>query len=745
MDPSALPDSLGPELSSALAQKGYTALTPVQTAVLDPALAGRDLRITSQTGSGKTVAIGLALRDFVREGSDREGDSNGGAVRGPRALVVAPTRELAKQVEEELSWLYAPLGVRVVSVTGGASYRDERRALSGAAAKGPGVVVGTPGRLLDHLQRSSFDAGNLGAVVLDEADRLLDLGFRDDLEAILAFAPKGHRTHLVSATFPREVKALADATQHDPVHVEGTRLGAANADIDHIVHLVDARERVGALINILLANPDEQTLVFARTRADVASIARELKDCGFAVSSLSGEMDQSARNRALSGFKRGDLRVLVATDVAARGIDVQDIARVVHAEPPSDADSYTHRSGRTGRAGRKGTSAILAIAAQLARTTFLLQRAGVAFRFEPIPSAEVIRGAADERTAAALLADDTAEASGLDERTWALAKRIVAEGDVTRALARLLTRTRYAGPTEPRDVRVVEPSGSRGRFAPDRSGGSTHGSSFRARSDGDARGLRDARSPRDPTAPRDARELRDEPTVRGARGVRGARSAGDGALLRDSRGPREAAPVRQERGPREERGPRGRPVAWVPFHVSWGESQGADARRLLAVMCRRGEIRGTDVGSIRVSDSYSVVDIASHVADAFARAAGAPDPREPAVVIRREGERARAPMTAPPPPLPPHRDAHVDAATARPSPRTPPPVIRRERERPPVSPPPPSPRKPPVVVRREHRPAAEAAASPRKPTEKSANGARGAADRARKRAGGAGPLKRGPR
>jgi len=724
MDPSALPDSLGPELSSALAQKGYTALTPVQTAVLDPALSGRDLRITSQTGSGKTVAIGLALRDFVRQGSDGEGDSNGGAgaVRGPRALVVAPTRELAKQVEEELSWIYSPLGVRVVSVTGGASYRDERRALSGAAAKGPGVVVGTPGRLLDHLQRSSFDAGNLGAVVLDEADRLLDLGFRDDLEAILAFAPKGHRTHLVSATFPREVKALADATQHDPVHVEGTRLGAANADIDHIVHLVDARERVGALINILLANPDEQTLVFARTRADVASIARELKDCGFAVSSLSGEMDQSARNRALSGFKRGDLRVLVATDVAARGIDVQDIARVVHAEPPSDADSYTHRSGRTGRAGRKGTSAILAIAAQLARTTFLLQRAGVAFRFEPIPSAEVIRGAADERTAAALLADDAAEASGLDERTWALAKRIVAEGNVTRALARLLTRTRYAGPTAPRDVRVVEPSGSRGRFAPDRSGESMRGSGLRARSGGDGRGLRDAR------------------------GLRGARSAGDGAPLRDSRGPRDAAPMREERGPGEERGPRGRTVAWVPFHVSWGESQGADARRLLAVMCRRGEIRGTDVGSIRVSDSYSVVDIASHVADGFARAAGAPDPREPAVVIRRESEGARAPMTAPPPPLPARRDAHVHAAPARPSPRTPPPVIRRERERPPASPPPPSPRKPPVVVRREHRPALGAAApGPRKPTEKGANGARGAADRARKRAGGEGPLKRGPR
>lgn len=244
---SSFPGALGPELTRALVEKGFTALTSVQTAVLDPALAGRDLRITSQTGSGKTVAVGFALRDFVAAmppAPDRP-RAPGGALAQPRALVVAPTRELAKQVEEELSWLYAPLGARVVSVTGGASVHEERRALAG----GPAVVVGTPGRLLDHLRRGAIDGSALSAVVLDEADRLLDMGFREDLEAILAFVPAGHRTHLVSATFPREVKALADATQDNPAHVEGTRLGAANVDIDHVVHLIEGRQRLDAIVS----------------------------------------------------------------------------------------------------------------------------------------------------------------------------------------------------------------------------------------------------------------------------------------------------------------------------------------------------------------------------------------------------------------------------------------------------------------------------------------------------------------
>lgn len=443
-DPLAL---LGPDLSSALAARGYTNLTDVQRAVLDPALAGRDLRISSQTGSGKTLAIGFTLRELVT-GDARTEDG----VARPYAVLVTPTRELAKQVEAELGWLYARSRVPVGSVTGGSSVRDERRALS----RGPAILVGTPGRLLDHLRRGAVELGRAGAIVLDEADRMLDLGFREDLEAILAMAPAERRTHLVSATFPRGVEALAARVQRTPAHVQGTPLGSANADIDHVVHLVKPNERVAALVNLLLAAPDEQVLVFARTRADVTRVCEELDELGFAVDALSGEMEQAARLRALAGFKRGDVQVLVATDVAARGLDHRDIARVVQLEPPNDADTYTHRSGRTGRAGRKGKSSIMVQPAGFARLSVLLSRAGVKPRFEPIPSAERIASAQDER----LLRELSGEADGdagagrkpVDARARRVAARLVEAGLAEEALARLIGDSRRGATCAPRDI-----------------------------------------------------------------------------------------------------------------------------------------------------------------------------------------------------------------------------------------------------------------------------------------------------
>jgi len=446
MNPPNFEELVGPALASALETRGFTALTPVQLAILAPDLAGRDLRVSSQTGSGKTVAIGFAIRALA-EGKTPA--ANGMA--RPRALVVVPTRELAKQVNEELTWLYGPLQARVASATGGADVRDERRAF----ALGPAVVVGTPGRLLDHLNRGSIDASSLGAVVLDEADRMLDLGFRDELEAILKHAPAGHLTHLVSATFPRDVLALANRVQKDPAQIQGTPLGTANADIDHLVHLVAPHDRIAAIINLLLSTPGAQTLVFARTRADVGQITNELGEAGFQVRALSGEMEQAERNRALAAFKKGTLDALVATDVAARGIDVQDIARVVHAEAPTDADSYTHRSGRTGRAGRKGTSSVMVSPAGLARVSQLLRRAGVRFRVEPIPTAADLRRASDEK----LLADLTAEPAEGEEtnpRLDAVAARLATTGDVAKTIARLLAKAHIASGPEPRDVRHLE-------------------------------------------------------------------------------------------------------------------------------------------------------------------------------------------------------------------------------------------------------------------------------------------------
>ncbi len=594
---------VGPALASALATKGYDTLTPVQEAVLDEALEGRDLRITSQTGSGKTIAIGFAVRDLL----DDLTAQYGGAAR-PRVLILAPTRELAKQVADELTWLYAPLRVRVAAVTGGSGYLDQKRALS----SNPAVVVATPGRLRDALERQRIDPSTLAAVVLDEADSMLDLGFREDLEAILAMLPVERRSHLVSATFSRDVVALADRFQKDPVHVQGTRLGEAHADIEHVVHLVEPGKRVDALVNLLLSDEDAKSLVFARTRADVARIAGELAEAGFVVRTLSGEMEQPERDRALAAFRQGGVQALVATDVAARGIDVRDIARVIQIEPPTDVETYTHRSGRTGRAGKQGTSVLFVSPNHYQAIARGFARAKIAHRVEPIPRPEAIQRAREEKLVAWLAREGDGET--IDPHALSIAERIVKSGALVTALARLVVKAGLHGPTKARDVRAIPP-------------------------------------------PRD-----DHPAVRAPRGAEG-------------------------RGPRKPAGA----ADWVTFRVTWGGRNGADARRLLAVACRRGNIRGSDVGAIRVEAGCSFVDIARSVAEGFEREAAKPDPRDPRVLITPADAAppAAPPRPAPPPPAPPPPAPPQPAAPQAAPPPRPPPQAHRPPPRQPHSPRPP--------------------------------------------------------
>jgi ATP-dependent RNA helicase DeaD len=603
---------LGPALGTAISEKGFTELTPVKKAVLDPAVAGRDLRITSQTGSGKTLAIGFVVRELAAAPSSAKDK-----VAHPRALVIVPTRELAKQVVQELTWLFAPINVKVASVTGGAVYRDEHRSL----AAGPSVVVGTPGRMLDHLNRGSIVPNEVGAVVLDEADRMLDLGFREELEAILGMTPKDRQTHLVSATFPRDVEALANSVQKNPARVEGTRLGVANLDIDHVMHVLEPRQRLDAVINLLLASPDAQTLIFARTRADVGDVAERLSEAGFAVNALSGEMDQRERDRALNSFRRADQRVLVATDVAARGIDVQDITLVIHLDPPTDPDSYTHRSGRTGRAGRKGRSVLLVSPSAVGKTTMLLKRAKVVARTEQVPSAEQIRATGDQKFFDALTGED-GPATEVSARHKVLAERLAAREDVALVLSRLLAMARAAGPTEPREIRRID----RG---PERKG--PH-----------------EREQRGPAARGPNRD-------RGDRGDRGERPTRERAEASHAPTP--------YRGAQRDGGD------WVSFRVTWGGDHGADARKLLAMVCRWGEIRGSDVGAIEIERDYSRISVKAGVAGGFADATAKPDARNPRVTIQPDSSRKGfAPHTSPPPPprhapsaprhVAPPRDAH---------------------------------------------------------------------------------------
>src|SRR5688572_754257 len=265
-------------LRAALEKRGFAQLTKVQAAVVAAITegldGGRNLRISSQTGSGKTVAIGIALAQTVCEANADGARTNS----GPRALIITPTRELAAQVQTELDWLFEAVpDVRVDVVTGGTDVRQEKVRLR----RGARILVGTPGRLLDHIRSRALDCSGVREVVLDEADQMLDMGFKDELDAIVARMPAERRSHLVSATFPPEVERLARSFQSSALHLEGTALGQANADIEHIAYLVRPSQRYEAIVNLLLEGLGDRCLIFVRTRLDTAELCERLAGDGF--------------------------------------------------------------------------------------------------------------------------------------------------------------------------------------------------------------------------------------------------------------------------------------------------------------------------------------------------------------------------------------------------------------------------------------------------------------------------------
>jgi len=441
-------DALPEPVARALAGRGFVQLTSVQQAVASADTASTDLRISSQTGSGKTVAVGIAIaRALLADGARPE------SVRGPTVLVLAPTRELAGQVRKELDWLLAPLPDSTTEVvTGGTSVGLDRKNLS----RRPRVLVGTPGRVLDHLSAGVLRADGISTVVLDEADQMLDMGFRDELEAILGQLPSERRTHLVSATFSGEVLAVAKRVQKESLHLEGSPLGSANTDIEHVAHVVPERHTYDALVNLILLHQGGQepgtigrVLVFTRTRRDTAEVAERLGREGFKAEPLSGDLAQASRTRTLEAFRHGRIDIIVATDVAARGLDVDGVSLVVHFDPPGDADALTHRSGRTGRAGQKGTSVLLLPPQARRRVERLLHDARISPTFAPVPSAEKIQKAyskAGRRLIFAALEQQQSEDS------LAYAAKLLAEHPAERIIATLLSMTETKPPCAPRDV-----------------------------------------------------------------------------------------------------------------------------------------------------------------------------------------------------------------------------------------------------------------------------------------------------
>ena len=400
-------------LSEALTERGYAAPTAVQAAVFAEGAEARDLIVSAQTGSGKTVAFGLAMaRQLFGEGDRLP------APGGPAALVIAPTRELALQVARELQWLYAKAGARIAACVGGMDPSRERRTLS----HGAHIVVGTPGRLRDHLECGALQLGSLKVAVLDEADEMLDMGFREDLEEILDATPTERRTLLFSATMPKPILALARRYQRDAQQISTLGAERGHGDITYQAMTVAPSDIENAVVNLLRLHEPDTAMLFCATREAVRHLHASLVERGFSAVALSGEHSQNERNHALQALRDRRARVCVATDVAARGIDLPSLSLVVHVELPRDGEALQHRSGRTGRAGKKGVAVLIVPYPRRRRVEGMLRDARITAEWVSPPTPAEIQEADRERLIATL-----SEPVELEEEDRTLGARLLEE------------------------------------------------------------------------------------------------------------------------------------------------------------------------------------------------------------------------------------------------------------------------------------------------------------------------------
>ena len=566
-------------LGRALGARGYTVPTAVQLAVLE-ADTGRDLLVSAQTGSGKTVAFGLAIAPTLLGEAERLPQA-----AEPLALVIAPTRELAMQVQRELDWLYKDTGARVVTCVGGMDGRAEARQL----AQGAHIVVGTPGRLRDHLERHRLDLSKLAAVVLDEADEMLDLGFREDLEFILNATPKSRQTLLFSATMPREIETLARSYQRDAARIETLRRNEQHADIEYRAIRVAPNDIENAVVNVLRLHEMPAALVFCSTREAVKRLHMRLVERGFSAVALSGELTQGERTHALQALRDGRARVLVATDVAARGLDLPALGLVIHADLPHDAETLLHRSGRTGRAGNKGLCTLIVPYNRRRKADALLAGAKLKVTWSPAPTAEEIRARDQERFLASAIFTDAAT-----EEDTKLADALKA-GRTADEIALALVRVHRSQLPAPEDL--AEDTGPPPR--------------------------RDDRA----RAPRERAEYRSD--RRSAPNERDTSAAPN-----DRRAPR---PVRDH----------GRDMVW--FRVNIGRERNADPRWLLPLLCRAGDVTKSEIGAIRIFDRDTRFEIAAEFADKFEAAARTMKPNEGRIArVEGSGHNDAVPMPTTP-------------------------------------------------------------------------------------------------
>ena len=575
-----------------------------------PEVDDRDLLVSAQTGSGKTVAFGLALaRTLLGE------DERFSTASAPRALIVTPTRELAIQVHRELSWLYGETGARFTTCVGGMDPRFERDNL----ARGVHIVVGTPGRLCDHLERGALVLAKLAVVVLDEADEMLDMGFREDLERLLTAAPVERRTLMFSATIPKDIATLAKKYQRDALRVATTSEGERHRDIEYQVVPIWPREQILAVANLLRFHDATGALVFCGTRDGVTRMATSLSERGFSVAALSGELSQRERNQALQALRDGRARVCVATDVAARGLDLPDLGLVIHADLPQNKEVLVHRSGRTGRAGKKGLAILLCVDTARRFVERILHAARIEAAFKLPPSAEDIR----QRDQDQLVLEIRALTVEPSEADLAVARTLLTDRSAEDLVAALVHMRREQRPA-PEELTIPISMRERGaRSTPDRFASAPR--SAPPATDRRAPAKPDRRVERTSLPP-----VHHEPIVE----------------RREAPAPRRAAPTapspapefREASAPRRQHGPAQPPLEHqgaVWFTVNVGRVKNADPKWIVPLLCRRGGIAKSSIGKIQILARETRVEISADVADRFALAAREPDAKDRNIHIER--------------------------------------------------------------------------------------------------------------
>jgi len=564
---------LAEPLLAALAEVGYENPSPIQAATIPPLLAGRDVLGQAQTGTGKTAAFALPVLSRIDL-----------ALAKPQALVLAPTRELAIQVAEAFQRYAARLpGFHVLPIYGGQSYGPQL----GGLRRGAHVVVGTPGRVIDHLERGSLDLSSLTTLVLDEADEMLRMGFIDDVEAVLKKTPETRQIALFSATMPSQIRRIAQTYLREPVEIAIRARTTTATSIRQRYWYVSGVQKLDALTRILEAEPFEAMIVFARTKSATEELAQKLQARGFDAAAINGDIVQAQRERLIQQLRDGQLDILVATDVAARGLDVERISHVLNYDIPTDTEAYVHRIGRTGRAGRSG-EAILFVAPREKRMLMAIERA----TRQPIaemqlPSVEAVNDQRiakfKQRIAGALASDDLGQFRQLVEAFEQ--EHNVPAVEIAAALARMVQGDQPL---------LLQPPPRPERAAP-----------FERGARGAERGAREPRTASTPARPR-----RDEPAtapVAAPPAAHGKPPAHDAA-----RAPRRHDDARTDtRPPRERRdeGAHEPEPGFETFRIAVGHVHGVKPGNIVGAIANEAGLDSKHIGRVDIRDDHSFVDL----------------------------------------------------------------------------------------------------------------------------------------